>query len=249
MGDIMSSNNIFTVRAAVAAAAVLAGAAVAALAGAGSALATTPTPVTIEVITASPAGGTFTTSGAGLCPSGTTTDQNFGTGGQSGFHANFHDRKTFTCADGSGTFTANVQAHLIFGAPADSFTWNILSGTGAYAKLRAKGDRAAAARIAAEALATARALGAAPLAADLEALIRRGRLAAGPAPDQPLRRLGLTEREAEVLDLVAEGRTNRQIGDLLFISEKTASVHVTNLLRKLGVASRTQAAEMSRRLR
>ena len=52
-----------------------------------------------------------------------------------------------------------------------------------------------------------------------------------------------------VLDLVAEGRTNRQIGDLLFISEKTASVHVTNLLRKLGVASRTQAAEMSRRLR
>src|SRR6516164_4185200 len=140
MGDIMSSNNIFTVRAAVAAAAVLAGAAVTVLAGAGSALATTSTPVTIEVITASPAGGTFTTSGAGLCPSGTTTDQNFGTGGQSGFHANFHDRKTFTCADGSGTFTANVQAHLIFGAPADSFTWNILSGTGAYTKLHGSGS-------------------------------------------------------------------------------------------------------------
>jgi DNA-binding NarL/FixJ family response regulator len=116
------------------------------------------------------------------------------------------------------------------------------------ALLRAKGDRHAAARIAAEALATARSLGAAPLAADLEALIRRGRLAAGPVQDQPLRRLGLTEREAEVLDLVAEGRTNRQIGDILFISEKTASVHVTNLLRKLGVASRTEAAEMSRRL-
>src|SRR5215472_9316314 len=119
-----------------AAAAALAGATVAALAGAGSALATTPTPVTIKVITSSPAGGTFTTSGAGLCSSGTTTDQNFGTGGQSGFHVNFHDRKTFTCADGSGTFTANVQAHLIFGAPADTFTWNILSGTGAYTYLR-----------------------------------------------------------------------------------------------------------------
>jgi len=117
------------------------------------------------------------------------------------------------------------------------------------ALLRAKGDRTAAARIAAEALATARSLGAAPLAADLEALTRRGRLAAGPAQDQPLCRLGLTERETEVLHLLAEGRTNRQIGDLLFISEKTASVHVTNLLRKLGVASRTQAAEMSRRLR
>jgi len=117
------------------------------------------------------------------------------------------------------------------------------------ALLRAKGDRAAAARLAADALATARSLGAAPLAADLEALIRRGRLAAGPVPDQPLRRLGLTERETEVLDLVAEGRTNRQIGDILFISEKTASVHVTNLLRKLGVASRKEAAEMSRQLR
>ena len=117
------------------------------------------------------------------------------------------------------------------------------------ALLRAKGDRSVAARIAAEALAAARSLGAAPLAADLELLSRRGRLAAGSIPDEPLRRLGLTDREAEVLDLVVEGRTNRQIGDVLFISEKTVSVHVTNLLRKLGVQSRTEAAEMSRRLR
>jgi hypothetical protein len=128
----------FAVRGALA---VLAGAAVAVIASAGSALATPPTPVTIEVITSFATGtGTFTTSGAGLCPSGTTTDQNFGTGGQSGFHANFHDRKTFTCADGSGTFTANVQAHLIFGSPTDSFTWNILSGTGAYTNLHGSGN-------------------------------------------------------------------------------------------------------------
>ena len=117
------------------------------------------------------------------------------------------------------------------------------------ALLRAKGDRSIAARIAAEALAAARSLGAAPLAADLELLNRRGRLAAGSIPDEPLRRLGLTDREAEVLDLLVEGRTNRQIGDVLFISEKTVSVHVTNLLRKLGVQSRTEAAQMSRRLR
>ena len=117
------------------------------------------------------------------------------------------------------------------------------------ALLRAKGDRNVAARIAAEALAAARSLGAAPLAADLEVLSRRGRLPAGSSPDKPPRRLGLTEREAEVLDLLAEGRTNRQIGDVLFISEKTVSVHVTNLLRKLGVDSRREAAEMSRRLR
>ena len=128
---------LFAVRAA---AAAFAGAAVAALASAGPALATIPTPVTIEVITASPTGGTFTTSGAGLCPSGTTTDQDVGTGGQSGSHANFHDLKTFTCADGSGTFTANVQAQLIFGAPTDSFTWNIVGGTGAYANLRGSGN-------------------------------------------------------------------------------------------------------------
>jgi DNA-binding NarL/FixJ family response regulator len=67
-------------------------------------------------------------------------------------------------------------------------------------------------------------------------------------PADALRRLGLTEREAEVLGLLAEARTNRQIGDALFISEKTASVHVTNLLRKLGVGSGAEAAEMSRRL-
>lgn len=116
------------------------------------------------------------------------------------------------------------------------------------ALLRAKGDRSVAARITAEALAAARSLGAAPLTADLEVLSRRGRLAAGPAPDQPHRQLGLTERETEVLDLLTDGRTNRQIGDVLFISEKTASVHVTNLLRKLGVGSRTEAAEIRRRL-
>jgi len=128
----------FVVRMAVAA---LAGGAVVALAGAVPALATTPTPVTIEVTSLVATGtGTFTTSGAGLCPSGTTTDQVFGTGGQSGFHANFHDRKTFTCADGSGTFTANVQAHLIFGSSTDTFTWNILSGTGAYTKLHGSGS-------------------------------------------------------------------------------------------------------------
>jgi DNA-binding NarL/FixJ family response regulator len=51
-----------------------------------------------------------------------------------------------------------------------------------------------------------------------------------------------------VPDLLAEERTNRQIGDVPFISEKTVSVHVTNLLRKLGVPSRTEAAEIRRRL-
>ena len=53
---------------------------------------------------------------------------------------------------------------------------------------------------------------------------------------------GLTRREREVLAAVAAGRTNRQIADALFISESTAGVHVSNILGKLGVATRTEAA-------
>ena len=60
--------------------------------------------------------------------------------------------------------------------------------------------------------------------------------------------LGLTLREAEVLSLVAAGRTNREIGALLFVSEKTASVHVSNILRKLGVSSRVEAAAIAQRV-
>lgn len=56
----------------------------------------------------------------------------------------------------------------------------------------------------------------------------------------------LTSRERQVLDLVAEGLSNRQIGERLFISAKTASVHVSAILRKLGVATRTEAAVLVR---
>jgi DNA-binding NarL/FixJ family response regulator len=56
---------------------------------------------------------------------------------------------------------------------------------------------------------------------------------------------GLTERELEVLRLVAAGRSNRDIAAELFISPKTASVHVSNILGKLGVSSRGEAAAMA----
>jgi DNA-binding NarL/FixJ family response regulator len=65
-------------------------------------------------------------------------------------------------------------------------------------------------------------------------------------PEQPAERL--TGREQEVLALVARGQTNRQIADTLKISEKTVSVHVSNLLSKLGMASRTQAALYAARI-
>jgi DNA-binding NarL/FixJ family response regulator len=58
---------------------------------------------------------------------------------------------------------------------------------------------------------------------------------------------GLTPRETAVLRLVADGLTNAQVGATLFISEKTASVHVSNILRKLDVKSRTQAATLAER--
>jgi DNA-binding NarL/FixJ family response regulator len=57
----------------------------------------------------------------------------------------------------------------------------------------------------------------------------------------------LTSRETEVLALLAEGRTNRQLARELYISEKTVSVHVSNILAKLGVRSRTEAAAVARR--
>jgi ATP/maltotriose-dependent transcriptional regulator MalT len=59
---------------------------------------------------------------------------------------------------------------------------------------------------------------------------------------------GLTSRERQVLGLLAEGATNRQIGAALFMAEKTASVHVSRILSKLGVRSRTQAAAVAHRL-
>ncbi len=61
--------------------------------------------------------------------------------------------------------------------------------------------------------------------------------------------VGLTPRELEVLRLVTAGRSNRQIGEELFISSKTASVHVSNILAKLGVSGRGEAAAEAVRLR
>ena len=68
-----------------------------------------------------------------------------------------------------------------------------------------------------------------------------------PPPAQPLTRYGLTDRELTVLRLLAAGRTNPQIGAELYISTSTASVHVSNILRKLGVSSRVQAAATAER--
>jgi DNA-binding CsgD family transcriptional regulator len=95
---------------------------------------------------------------------------------------------------------------------------------------------------------TAVRLGAEPLRAEVEALARRGRLDIGLAAQSGDGATGLTPREREVLRLVAAGRSNRQIADSLFISAKTASVHVSNILAKLGVHTRVEAAATAHRL-
>ena len=89
--------------------------------------------------------------------------------------------------------------------------------------------------------------------ADIEAIARRTRISLEAPTVRALGegdvvRLGLTSREAEVLALVAVGRTNREIGAELYVSEKTASVHVSNILRKLGVTNRVEAAAVAQRV-
>jgi DNA-binding CsgD family transcriptional regulator len=127
----------------------------------------------------------------------------------------------------------------------------LLTATGG----RAPAERSAAATLLGDALRAADRLGAEPLQRDVLDLAQRARLvvtiddhsqrleAAGdePAP------FGLTPRELEVLRLIADGRSNGEIGDELFVSRKTASVHVSNILRKLGAANRIEAAAIARR--
>jgi DNA-binding CsgD family transcriptional regulator/tetratricopeptide (TPR) repeat protein len=117
------------------------------------------------------------------------------------------------------------------------------------------GDRGSSVVALDQARTLAREIGMTPLVGQIEALARRGRLpldevvavldteAPVGLPDP----WNLSLREQEVLELLAQGLTNRQIGEALFISNKTASVHVTHILDKMGVSSRTEAALLAGR--
>lgn len=129
----------------------------------------------------------------------------------------------------------------------------------AEAILIARGDRARAAVALGAANETAVRLAAEPLRREVAALALRARVPLGEAgepaggaaggPTDEGGGFGLTPREREVLALVAIGRTNRQIADELYISDKTAGVHVSNILGKLGVSGRGEAAALAYRLR
>jgi DNA-binding NarL/FixJ family response regulator len=161
-------------------------------------------------------------------------------------------------ADGSAAASA-------FGRAADMFAELAMPFRTAYARLReveaalAEGARG---RDVADRLGEARNLaseiGAPLLLAEIEGLARRGRVPlaetddaeASPPGDAPSEgdRLGLTPRELEVLALVAEGHTNREIGERLYMSDKTASVHVSRILVKLSARNRGEAAAAAHRL-
>ena len=123
--------------------------------------------------------------------------------------------------------------------------------------LMANRDRDGAARAASAALTAARRLGSAWLAEEVESLAARARLqlgdqartaaTAGGDGGEPEDPFGLTARERDVLALVAAGATNREIGERLHMAEKTASVHVSRILSKLNVRSRTEAAAVAHR--
>ncbi|WDT57729.1 helix-turn-helix transcriptional regulator [Streptomyces sp. G7(2002)] len=145
----------------------------------------------------------------------------------------------------------------------------------ATAGLHGRTPREAAVLLLTQAHTAAVTMGARPLADELELLAQRARIplpgltpadtagtagtpagngraatqAPAPSDTAPAASLGLTPRERDVLRLVADGRSNRQIADALFISPKTASVHVSNILAKLGVSGRGEAGAVAHRLR
>jgi DNA-binding CsgD family transcriptional regulator len=98
------------------------------------------------------------------------------------------------------------------------------------------------------AMQTAERLGAQPLMADVRRVAGRAHLEIQPHPRSPESDAAhsLTAREREVLELIAFGRTNEQIAHQLYISPKTASVHVSRILTKLGATNRTEAARIAR---
>jgi ATP/maltotriose-dependent transcriptional regulator MalT len=149
-------------------------------------------------------------------------------------------------ADDPGAWAEAVAAWRETGRPYDAA---LAQWRQAEAEL-SRGDRDDAAATARDALAAARELGARWLASEVEGFVARARLRGEdePAPASGDDPFGLTPRERQVLELLAAGATNREIGQSLYMAEKTASVHVSRILAKLDVRTRTEAAAVAHRL-
>jgi DNA-binding NarL/FixJ family response regulator len=148
--------------------------------------------------------------------------------------------------DDGGAWESAIEGRRALGRPYE-LGWVLHRAAIAHLAERRRDDGAAEL---VEAHAIAAELGAFPLRAATEALARRAGigLEGVETADDAADRLGLTRREREVLALLAAGRSNRQIGDQLFMAESTAGVHVSHILGKLGVARRSEAAALAHRL-
>ena len=138
-----------------------------------------------------------------------------------------------------------TEAAALFDERGDPYEW-ARSMTRLAACQTAAGRAEEGRRAAERARATAERLGARPLLRELDAIHPAGGPRIAREPRAGARAVHLTPRELEVLRLLEQGRTNGQIGSALFISVKTASVHVSNILAKLGAESRGEAAAIAR---
>lgn len=154
-------------------------------------------------------------------------------------------------ADTTGAWTAVADAWAAIERP---FPAAAARYRAAAATLRDRGARDEATVLLAGARETAVRLGSRPLLDAIDTLARQARLDVAPmlpsadAPSGPAAIYGLTERELEILQLIAGGWSNRQIADALFISPKTASVHASHIFDKLGAANRTEAGAIAMRV-
>ncbi len=140
---------------------------------------------------------------------------------------------------------------LHFPYPAAHARWRL-----SHALLSRSGSSAEASQELRSALAAADSLGAKTLTQQIRELGVRARVDLEPVPSDeppgarepatPATLIGLTTRERQVLELLAEGFTNRRIAESLFITEKTVSVHVTHILEKLQVTNRSEAGAIAR---
>jgi DNA-binding NarL/FixJ family response regulator len=159
------------------------------------------------------------------------------------------DDETGDAVDALGRLAAMDAAAAAWEAINQPYPTAIALARAAAIALSGPGAREAAAVRLRRAATIAERLGARPLAERIADLSRR---AGDPQPGDAAAdgdRLGLTGREFEVLRLVAAGQSNRDVATALFISPKTASVHVSNILAKLGASTRTEAAAKAHALR
>ena len=163
--------------------------------------------------------------------------------------------------EGSHTLIARARRAELFGEPSvDAWRSSCAASTtvGAGHALQARlglvgallvaGEREEPRLLLPQLWADAQAMGAGGVVTQAERLALRHRIPLPAHEQEPSLLDVLTPREREVLDVLVTGATNRVIAERLFISEKTVSVHVTNLLAKLGVANRGEAAALAREL-